>query len=117
MESLEAIQTVQLIKTDDGTIRVGKTRIALESVVHHFQIGATAEEIAQKFPASKLAEVYGVISFFLGNREEVEKYLRRQEAESDEVQAEIESKFLTQTEELRKRILARWENGRVSLKP
>ncbi|MBA4120984.1 MAG: DUF433 domain-containing protein [Acidobacteria bacterium] len=109
METLEAIQTVQLTKTADGTIRVGKTRIALESVIHHFRLGATAEEIAQKFPSLKLAEVYGVISFFLSSREEVEKYLQRQEAESNAVQAETESKFQTETEELRERILARWE--------
>ena len=109
METLEAIQTVQLTKTADGTIRVGKTRIALESVVHHFRLGATAEEIAQKFPSLKLAEVYGVISFFLSRREEIEKYLRWQEAEGDAVQAETESKFQTETEELRERILARWE--------
>jgi len=109
METLETIQTVQLTKTADGTIRVGKTRIALGSVIHHFRLGATAEEIAQKFPALKLAEVYGVISFFLSRREEVEKYLRWQEAESDAVQAETVSKFQTETEELRERILARWE--------
>jgi len=100
---------VQLTKTADGTIRVGKTRNALESVVHHFRLGATAEEIAQKFPSLKLAEVYGVISFFLSRREEIEKYLRWQEAEGDAVQAETESKFQTETEELRERILARWE--------
>ncbi len=108
METLEAIQTVQLTKTADGTIRVGKTRIALESVVHHFRLGATAEEIAQKFPSLKHAEVYGLISFFLSSREEVEKYLQRQEAESDAVQAETVSKFQIEAEELRERILARW---------
>lgn len=117
MKTLETIQTVRLTETADGTIRVGETRVALESVVHHFRLGATAEEIAQKFPALELAEVYGAISFFLSRREEVEKYLRQQEAEGDQAQAETESKFQTQTEELRERILARWENKRIGLKP
>jgi len=117
METLEATQPVTLTKTDDGTIRIGKTRVSLESVAHHFQMGATAEEIAQKFPALTLAEVYGAVAYFLNNREEVESYLQKQEVESDAVQAEAEAKYQTQTEELRERISARWKNRQSNLKP
>ena len=107
---IDTFQTVFLTKTDDGTIRIGKTRVSLESVVHQFSLGATAEEIAQKFPALKLAEVYAVIAYFLNNHEEVAKYVLDQEAESDVIQADIGSKYQLQTTELRRRILARWEN-------
>lgn len=112
METLEAVQFSGLIKTDDGTIRIGKSRVSLESVIHHFRLGATAEEIVQKFPALMLAEVYSAIAYFLNNREEVENYLRLQESESDMMQAEIEEKYRSQTDELRERILARWKNQR-----
>ncbi|MGC2238281.1 MAG: DUF433 domain-containing protein [Pyrinomonadaceae bacterium] len=112
MDVLENIQTISLTKTPDGTIRIGKTRVALESIVHHFSLGATAEEIAQKFPSLKLAEVYGVISYFLDNHEEVAEYILQQEAESDKIQAEIEPKFQAETTELRKRILARSKKPR-----
>jgi uncharacterized protein (DUF433 family) len=101
-----------LTKTDDGTIRIGKTRVSLESVIHHFCLGATAEEIVQKFPALTLAEVYSAIAYFLNNRRQVEDYLRRQESESDAAQAEIEAKHKLQTDELRERIIARWKNRR-----
>lgn len=111
METLEAIQTTNFKKTDDGTIRIGKTRVSLESVVYHFQHGATAEEIQQKFPALTLAEVYSAIAYFLNNRVEVENYLRRQESENDILQTEIEAKYQPQTVELRKRILNRLKNG------
>lgn len=113
----ETIETISLTKTEDGTIRVGKTRVALESVVHHFSLGATAEEIAQKFPALTLAEIYGVISYFLSNTEEVVKYVLQQEAESDAVQAEVEDKYQGEMKRLRERILARWEKRQISLKP
>lgn len=107
---IDTFQTVFLTKTDDGTIRIGKTRVSLESVVHQFSLGATAEEIAQKFPALKLAEVYAVIAYFLNNHEQVAKYVLDQEAESDVIQAGIDAKYQSQTTELRRRILARWEN-------
>ncbi len=113
----ETIETISLTKTDDGTIRIGKTRVALESLIHHFSLGATAEEIAQKFPALTLAEIYGVISYFLSNAEEVAKYVLQQEAESDSIQIEVENKYQSKTKELRERILARWESGQISLKP
>ena len=117
MQTLESISTINLTKTPDGTIRIGKTRVALESIVHHFSLGATAEEIAQKFPALKLAEVYGVISYFLENHEEVAEYVLRQESDSDEIQKEIEPKFQTSLVELRKRILVRWEQQQNALRP
>ena len=117
MQTFETISTINLTKTLDGTIRIGKTRVALESIVHHFLLGATAEEIAQKFPSLKLAEVYGVISYFLENREEVAKYVLQQEAESDEIQKELTLKFQNPLVELRKRILVRWEQRQNPLRP
>ena len=116
MLTLESISTINLTKTSDGTIRIGRTRIALESIVHHFSLGATAEEIAQKFPSLKLAEIYGVISYFLENHEEVAKYVMQQEAESNEIQDEFESKFQTPIAELRKRILIRWKHQQNALR-
>jgi hypothetical protein len=51
MTSLENTQVLPLRLTEDGTIRVADSRVSLESVVHHYKLGATAEQIAQKFPA------------------------------------------------------------------
>jgi hypothetical protein len=48
--------------TQNGTIVVEGTRVTLDSVVHHFKLGATAEEIAQKFPFLQLADVYAAIT-------------------------------------------------------
>jgi uncharacterized protein (DUF433 family) len=109
MDVLETVQTIKLTKTSDGTIRIGETRVALESVVHHFSLGATAEQIAQKFPSLKLAEVYGVISYFLDNHEEVANYVLQQESDSDRIQHETESKFQSETTDVRERISARWK--------
>ncbi len=117
MQTLESVSTISLTKTADGTIRIGKTRVALESIVHHFSLGATAEEIAQKFPSLKLAEVYGAISYFLENHETVAEYVLQQETESDEVGKEFESNFQSANAELRERILTRWKHRQITLQP
>jgi uncharacterized protein (DUF433 family) len=109
MVTLETTQAVPLTRSDDGTIRLAGTRVSLDSVVHHFNLGATAEEITQKFPPVELADVYAAITYYLTHREAVEEYLRQQETDGDAVQARIESapQYQERIGELRERLLAR----------
>jgi uncharacterized protein (DUF433 family) len=109
MTTLEKTQATPLRVTEDGTIRISESRVSLESIVHHYKLGASAEQIAQKFPALDLADVYAAISYFLNHEETVEEYLRQQEARGDEVQTEIESaaQYQEQSSQLRARLLAR----------
>src|SRR5260370_41302146 len=91
MTTLEKTQTMPLRLTEDGTIRIADSRVSLESVVEHYKLGASAEQIAQNFPALDLADVYASISYYLNHEEAVEEYLRQQEAEGDEGQRKLES--------------------------
>ena len=59
-------------------------------MIHHYKLGASAEQIAQKFPALDLGDVYAAISYYLNNEGTVEEYLRQQEAEGDSLQAKLE---------------------------
>jgi len=69
------------VRTDDsGAIRVGETRVMLDSVVYPFQRGDSAEAIRSQYPSLTLEEVYGAIAYYLGHRDEVDDYLKRQEA-------------------------------------
>lgn len=80
------------IKMDDhGTMRVGGTRVTLDTVVYSFEQGHSAEEIVSQFPVLKLADVYAVISYYLNNRAEVEQYLQKQEEEAAEIRRKIEA--------------------------
>ncbi len=45
-----ASETVPLVRDADGVIRVGKTRVTLDTVVSAFLDGATAEEINYNIP-------------------------------------------------------------------
>ena len=91
MTTLETTQTLPLRLTEDGTIRIANSRVSLDSVVYHYKLGASAEQIAQKFPALDIADIYAAITYYLHHEEAVEEYLRQQEAKSDEVQQQIES--------------------------
>lgn len=52
------------LKTDvDGVMRVGSSRVPLETVIHAFGQGHTAEEIVSRYPALRLADVYAVIAY------------------------------------------------------
>jgi uncharacterized protein (DUF433 family) len=59
----------------DGSYMVSGTRVSLDSVVHAFAAGQSAESIAQAFPVLTLEQVYGAITFYLAHKDEVERYL------------------------------------------
>ena len=101
--------TVLLTTTEFGSIRVGNSRVSLDSVVHHYKQGASAERIAGSFPSLDLADIYAVIAYYLTNRDAVEAYLKTQEAEADALQREIESdpRHQEATKQLRERTRAR----------
>ena len=73
-------------KTDDG-YRVLGTRVSLDSIVHAYWNGQTAESIAQSFPGVSLEKVHGAIAFYLAHQSETDAYLARAEAEYDELRA------------------------------
>lgn len=64
---------------EHGVMRVGQTRVMLDSVLASFVEGCSAETIVQQYPSLSLEEVYGAITFYLGNRETIDAYLARQD--------------------------------------
>ena len=68
-----------------GAVRVGGTRVTLDTVVMAFEEGATAEEIMQQYPSLRLADIYSVIGYYLQRREEVEEYICEREKRGEEI--------------------------------
>jgi uncharacterized protein (DUF433 family) len=89
----------------DGNIRVAGTRVPLELIVLAFQEGASAEEIAQRYPTLTLADVYGTIAFYLRRQKDVDEYVAEQRRKAVATRAEIEKRF--PPEGIRARLLAR----------
>jgi uncharacterized protein (DUF433 family) len=96
---------IPLAADADGAIRVGGTRVTLDTLVAVFMTGATAEEIVQRYPSLDLGDVYAVIGYYLHHRREVEAYLRRRQEQASAVRPQQEARF-DQTG-LRERLLAR----------
>ena len=119
MSMLETTIKAPLTKWDDGTFRITGSRVPIDTVIYHFKLGATAEEIGYKFPSLQLADVYGAIYYYLANRGEVEEYLRQQEGEGDAVQQRIESdpEYQQSKAEMRERLLARWAEKKTLVNP
>jgi uncharacterized protein (DUF433 family) len=103
-----APEPVPLTTDRDGVVRVGSTRVPLDTVVAAFHTGATAEEIAEQYPTLDLVDIYAVIAYYLRHRGEVEEYLRVRERDAVEVRAENEARF--DPVGIRERLLAR-RNG------
>ena len=70
---------------DYDTIRIGKTRVTLDSLVAVFNNGQTPEQIMQSFPTVDLADIYTVLGYYLRHRDEVDAYLEARDKEAEEI--------------------------------
>lgn len=98
-------EPVPLVTSADGVIRVGATRVTLDTVVAAFREGATAEEIAQQYPTLRLADVYSVIAYYLRHRTTVDTYIAGRSRVSEEERRKNESR--ADPAGIRDRLLAR----------
>ena len=100
-----ATDTVPLATDDHGVVRVGGTRVTLDTVVATFADGATAEEIAQRYSSLELADVYAVIAYYLRHKSAVDAYLADQQRQRENVRQENVVRF--DPSGIRQRLLAR----------
>lgn len=109
MATLAPTETIPLETDADGVMRVGQTRVTLDTVVTAFKDGATAEEIVQQYPTVALADVYYVIGYYLRRRDEVDAYLGKRRKEADVLQGQMEARF--NPVGIRERLMARQKSG------
>ena len=104
--SLEiAAEPVPLQADTDGVVRVGGTRVTLDTVVAAFKDGATAEEIVNEYPSLRLPDVYSVIGYYLRRKDEVEDYLQQRQRIAQKLKKQNEERF--DPEGIRDRLMAR----------
>lgn len=105
MNPTETTERVPIHTDADGVIRVGGTRVTLDTVVAAFDAGATAEEFVQQYPSVALADVYSVIGYYLRHPSEVRAYVTQRQHQSAEVRQQNEQRF--DPSGIRERLLAR----------
>jgi hypothetical protein len=82
---------VPLREEPAGVLRVGKSRVLLELVLHKFKAGATPESIVQSYDTLNLADVYAVVSRYLAAPGPFEEYLRIRDELAGEARRAIEA--------------------------
>jgi uncharacterized protein (DUF433 family) len=71
----------EYIQQADGNYCVAGTRVSLDSIIHAFRRGESAETICQNFEILRLEEVYGAIAYYLANQAAIDAYLAHQDQE------------------------------------
>ncbi|MBX3244165.1 MAG: DUF433 domain-containing protein [Acidobacteria bacterium] len=92
-------------KVKGGVLRVGDSRVSLDSVIYMFNEGADAVEIQNSYDSLTLAQVHAAIAYYLDNKATIDKYLTEQIKQQKKIRAEIENMF--PPDEMRDKILAR----------
>jgi uncharacterized protein (DUF433 family) len=75
-----------------GMIRVIGSRITLGTLVNKYKGGDTPQDLHEGFPSLTLAQIKGVIAWYLNHTAEADEYLQRVETEYEALRREIESR-------------------------
>lgn len=78
-------QQHQYVERVNDAYRILGSRVSLDSVVHAYRNGQTAEGIAQSFPALKLEQVHGALAFYLAHQSEIDASLDRSGADYEKL--------------------------------
>ena len=98
-------EIIPLTVDAQGVLRVGNTRVTLDTVLAAFADGATAEEIVQQYPSLHLADVYSVIGYYLRHTPENDVYLQQRLEQREAIRQQNEAHF--DPHGVRDRLLAR----------
>lgn len=105
MSLVVTAEPMPLFTDSDGVVRIGGTRVTLDTVVAAYREGATAETIAEQYPSLSLANVYTAVGYYLRHQAEVDAYLQKRQHQAAQVRQENETRFPAPG--VRERLLAR----------
>jgi uncharacterized protein (DUF433 family) len=74
----------EYVEQREAAYFVRGSRVSLDSIVHSFLSGESAESIRDNFPTLTLEQVYGAIAYYLGHQAEIDVYLRAGQGEFEE---------------------------------
>ena len=97
---------VPLRVDEEGTIRVGDTRITLDVLLGDYRRGMTPKQIVEQLDSLTVADVYGALAYYHRHKDELDAYLRERAEDSACRQREIESTQPT-FDQIKARLLAR----------
>jgi len=75
-------------RVEGGTLRVGNSRVSLDSVVYEFNRGENVIQIQESFSSLSLADIHAAIAYYLHNKEKVDKYISKRTADFEKKRLE-----------------------------
>ena len=84
-------EEIPLTRDASGTIRVGKTRISLESVAYAYQEEPSAAAVQEAYPSLSLSDIHLVLGYCLRHPEELKEYLEEQRRSGSQIRLEMEA--------------------------
>jgi uncharacterized protein (DUF433 family) len=79
------------VEQRNGTWYVAGSRVSLDSIIYAFHRGESPETICHNFELLTLKDVYGAITWYLGNQLELDAYLKLRHQEWENVRQQSES--------------------------
>src|SRR4051794_23336343 len=93
------------LRVDDaGVIRIGSSRVTLDTIVAAFHAGATPEQMVQDFSSLDLADVYAAVAYYLHHRDQVDAYIAQGSRAAEEFHSQSGGLYAA---DVRQRLLAR----------
>lgn len=84
-------ETPPLSEDESGAVRVGNSRVLLETIIRAFQDGASPESIVNRYSTLSLSDIYNTIGYYLRHQDAVEAYLTQREQLAESVQQRLSS--------------------------
>jgi uncharacterized protein (DUF433 family) len=96
-----------------GGIRIGLSRVTLDSILASYHNGSTPEEIAIQFSVLRLEDIYSTIAYYLNHRQEIDSYLEQRSQQAQQLRQQLTQKH--NLVDLRQRLLARYQSKEESI--
>lgn len=88
-----------------GGIRIGSSRVTLDSLLATYHNGSTPEEIAIQYSVLHLEDIYSTIAYYLNHRQEIDNYLEQRNQQAQQLRQQLTQKH--NLVDLRQRLLTR----------
>jgi uncharacterized protein (DUF433 family) len=88
-----------------GGIRIGSSRVTLDSLLASYHNGSTPEEIAIQYSVLSLKDIYSAIAYYLNHRQEIDNYLEQRNQKAQQLRQQLTQKH--NLVDLRQRLLTR----------
>jgi uncharacterized protein (DUF433 family) len=112
------ISTVEHVQEREGEYYVTSTRVPIAVVLAAWKRGTSPGHITEQFPILSLADVYGVITYYLDHEQELEEHFARLAEEYEQARLTSRAERPELYDDLQRRIEAwRIEHPRPFAEP